>query len=351
MRVPAALCLALLVVHLVAGGAVAADPGTTMRVAVQADGDARWTVTARFDVAGANETRGFDRLAEAFRAGESDALSVVPFRRAARAAERATGRNMAIENVSRSAGRGDGTGRLVLSFTWTAFAQVDGNRLAVGDAFRSPSGTWLPGLTEDQTFVMTFPESYAIISVSRPAENGSLRIRGPASFSPGRPSAVLVPRRTDRSGVTTETPTPPPSGGISPALGIGALVVVAGVLALLVGRRRYGGGEGPTEEPPAPPGDGDTGAETEPPEEAEPTPDPEATTGEAEMLLSDEERVLRLLEEHDGRMKQADIVDETGWSNAKVSQLLSEMNERGEVEKLRLGRENLISLPGEAPDE
>ena len=44
-------------------------------------------------------------------------------------------------------------------------------------------------------------------------------------------------------------------------------------------------------------------------------------------------------------MRQADIVDATGWSDAKVSQLLSEMTDSGRVQKLRLGRENLISLP------
>jgi uncharacterized membrane protein len=66
-------------------------------------------------------------------------------------------------------------------------------------------------------------------------------------------------------------------------------------------------------------------------------------------LLSDEERVERLLERNGGRMRQADIVGETGWSDAKVSQLLSAMAEADRVEKLRLGRENLISLPDDEP--
>ncbi len=44
-------------------------------------------------------------------------------------------------------------------------------------------------------------------------------------------------------------------------------------------------------------------------------------------------------------MRQAAIVSETGWSDAKVSQLLSSMADEDRVEKLRLGRENLISLP------
>ena len=64
-------------------------------------------------------------------------------------------------------------------------------------------------------------------------------------------------------------------------------------------------------------------------------------------LLSDEERVERLLDRNGGRMKQAAIVKETGWSNAKVSQLLSAMEDDERIDKLRIGRENLISFPDE----
>jgi len=44
-------------------------------------------------------------------------------------------------------------------------------------------------------------------------------------------------------------------------------------------------------------------------------------------------------------MRQAKIVSETGWSDAKVSQLLSAMADDEQIKKLRIGRENLISLP------
>jgi len=44
-------------------------------------------------------------------------------------------------------------------------------------------------------------------------------------------------------------------------------------------------------------------------------------------------------------MRQADIVTETQWSDAKVSQLLSSMADDDAITKLRIGRENLISLP------
>ena len=46
-------------------------------------------------------------------------------------------------------------------------------------------------------------------------------------------------------------------------------------------------------------------------------------------------------------MKQGTIVTETGWSNAKVSQLLSAMDDDDRIDKLRIGRENLITLPDE----
>jgi len=49
-------------------------------------------------------------------------------------------------------------------------------------------------------------------------------------------------------------------------------------------------------------------------------------------------------------MKQVDIVETTDWSKSKVSMLLSDMEEDGDISKLRVGRENIISLAGEEPD-
>ena len=117
-------------------------------------------------------------------------------------------------------------------------------------------------------------------------------------------------------------------------------MLVAGGAAVLLARRRSTG-TGTTaasDGGPAPPGGDEAAGEI--PDGSEPT-----------RLLSDEERVLRLLSANDGRMKQAAIVSETDWSNAKVSQLLSEMAEHDQIEKLRIGRENLISLPDRSPDE
>ena len=67
-------------------------------------------------------------------------------------------------------------------------------------------------------------------------------------------------------------------------------------------------------------------------------------------LLSDEERVVDLLKDHGGRMKQVDIVEATDWSKSKVSMLLSDMEDAERISKLRVGRENIVSLTGHEPD-
>jgi hypothetical protein len=67
-------------------------------------------------------------------------------------------------------------------------------------------------------------------------------------------------------------------------------------------------------------------------------------------LLSDRGQIIRILVENDGRTYQYRIVEETGWSKSKVSRLLSEMHERGEIGKVSVGRENAIVLADHGPD-
>jgi len=74
-----------------------------------------------------------------------------------------------------------------------------------------------------------------------------------------------------------------------------------------------------------------------------------APEADHEEFLTDQERVCQLLQENGGRMKQSNIVDSVDWSKAKVSRLLADLEEDGQVTKLRLGRENLVCLPGHEP--
>lgn len=64
-------------------------------------------------------------------------------------------------------------------------------------------------------------------------------------------------------------------------------------------------------------------------------------------LAPDEQYVVRLLRERGGRMRQSTVVEHSGWSKAKVSRLLSEMEDDGIIRKITVGRENVVELQGD----
>ena len=66
-------------------------------------------------------------------------------------------------------------------------------------------------------------------------------------------------------------------------------------------------------------------------------------------FLSNEERILRLLDEHDGRIHQSNIVEETDWSKAKVSRVLSKMADDDQIVKVNVGASNIITHPDGVP--
>jgi len=344
----------------------------TMTVQLQPDGDARWSVSTTFDLSTANETAAFRALADEFENGETPTLGLPAFERAVRQAATATGRDMEITAVNRTAASNatieNGTGRLTLQFTWTAFANVTGDRLVVGDAFETPDGTWLPGLDRGQHLVVRPPEGYGVYDASKPPRNGSVRWHGPTTFDSEPLSATFTGGDSDGGGGGSDGGTNG-DGGTDPGtedpgsqsivwLVVATVLLGGAVAAYVFVRRDDEGGVIPDDETEEPaPGNGADPAATDngrqAPESAvdddadgAETADQTAEDEETE-LLSDEERVERLLDRNGGRMKQATIVKETGWSNAKVSQLLSAMDEDDQIDKLRIGRENLISFPDE----
>ncbi len=233
---------------------------------------------------------------------------------------------------------------LVLTFTWTNFLEETDEGLRLRDAFSArDSKTWLTSLRSNQNLSIQTPPKYAVSSTPRglQLEDNAVVVEGPRTFDSPEQLAVSYY-------------VPPGVGQEIPWELIGGGVVVVLIVGLLYLRRRSTTSERTPASPPE--SEPRNGAATEPAPAQTDEQAPEAGAEEgAESedpdidldLLSDEERVELLLEQNGGRMKQANIVKETGWSDAKVSQLLSSMADEGQVEKLRLGRENLISLPDE----
>ncbi len=59
--------------------------------------------------------------------------------------------------------------------------------------------------------------------------------------------------------------------------------------------------------------------------------------------------IVQVLEAHGGELRQQELIAETGWSRSTVSRLLTKMELRGEIVRVRLGAENVVYLPGSVP--
>ncbi|WP_436936195.1 helix-turn-helix transcriptional regulator [Halovenus marina] len=331
--------------------AVQLDMNTSTVIELEADGDARITVQTTFDLESDADSEAYRTLESEFLSEETAMLGLDAFERAAEHVNGRTDREMEIQNVTQSTASdalvANGTGRLAVSFTWTNFARPDGDLLHIDDALRTETGIWYDGLNENQTLVMRPPSGFGVSTANVDeeyvaiGEGGTIRWTGPATFDEESLAVTFV----GNSGTVTDTPSPTPdnAGGTNDTILWLLVIVVVGITGLFFAYVLHD-----RDQITLPTGGDDSAGETTSDETDNTEPaEPDQPDETAEELLSDEERVVQLIEANGGRMKQADIVKETDWSNAKVSQLLSAMEEEGEIDKLRIGRENLISFPDE----
>jgi hypothetical protein len=340
------------------------DHGTTEFVVdLAADGDATVRVHWRVPITNETDRAAFENLARAFETGD-ETIGAQAFVEAARAVDRTVQRPMRPSGIERNGTLvGNTTGQLTATVEWPNFARQNGTHLYIDDVLATERGLWLSGLTTAQTLTVTIPDGYGVRSAAVPVRGGELRWRGPAAFdSPAQLAVTFVGTGDPNGGSDNGTDDRPDNGtGDGPENGTGGgpgsdtgsqdsspggglvwlgagtlfLVVAAAALAVVSRRERLGevlAGTEPTQS-------GET-------DRSEPATDGNGRQGE-EKLLSDEERVRHLIADSGGRMKQAAIVEATDWSDAKVSQLTSAMEEDGQIEKLRIGRENVISLVDE----
>jgi hypothetical protein len=354
---------------------------TRFEITVFENGSARWVFRYEQRLDSETAIEDFERYAERFNAEETESYRNFRNRSAAlaRSGREVTGRNMTAVSFDREARieerppAGEEFAVVEMSFVWTEFAVRDGDRLVAGDVF--VGGLYVG---PDQALRFERGPTLRFESVEPPAdrtaagtlaESETVTWLGERQFTDRHPRVVYVDRSdgtappstpTD-SPTATDTPpgTPAPAdlGGIVPLVAL-AVVVLLGVAAAVA----YRSGALPDSLGSGSDVDSGTAADTATPtpgSETEPVDRGERDAAEAapaqpavsdEELLSDEERVVTLLESHGGRMKQVDIVENTDWSKSKVSMLLSEMEDEGTISKLRVGRENIVSLAGHEPD-
>ena len=323
---------------------------TTFLVSLDPDGDAHWTVTEHVNFSTAEHREQFEELETAFESGDANGseLGFDAFVRANELMDERIDRSMPLTDVERDAATGNTSGTLSLSFTWENFARTEGGQLVLDDVLGTEDEQWFHGLTANQRLIIESPDGFGFDDANVVIRDGRLQWDGPQTFTNETLQATIAVGSGNETPINGE-PTPGNGNGLMSSLGwigmflggLGALGALGILVFFAVGQERLRTliiAE-------------DAGEEEETEEEETVTTAPETAeqeTNETDVeLLSDEERVERLIEQNGGRMKQANIVKETDWSNAKVSQLLSSMEEEGRIDKLRIGRENLISFPEE----
>lgn len=104
---------------------------------------------------------------------------------------------------------------------------------------------------------------------------------------------------------------------------LGVTVLLLGVAVLLLWRRQTGD--------PSP-------AESERTDAGQPDESTE---------VSELDRIKQIDDTVSGRLPQQEIVEQTDWSEAKVSRVVSRLAEDGQLEKIRIGRQNFIQINAE----
>jgi hypothetical protein len=338
---------------------------TEFRITVYENSSARWSFVYKTTLKNESERQEFQEYADRFNSQETDLYT--NFKDRARSVTdegtQATGREMnatGFSKAARIASLTENQGVVRMSFIWTNFAVQDGTAVVMGDVFQ---GGFYIG--PDQRLVVQRGPDLRFQDVgSDPVRDGdslaasdTLTWLGEREFIDGHPRVVLVPPSEPTPTPTAESPVTsepgPGDGGSStgflPLLGLGVVLLLGLGAALAYRTGALPGGDGDGGAAANSTADGGAGGGAAAGGAAASGGSPEPAVPDEE-LLEDDERVMQLLEENGGRMKQVNIVDETGWSKSKVSMLLSDMEDEEQISKLRVGRENIISKKGMEPD-
>jgi uncharacterized membrane protein len=298
--------LLLAVLLLLSAAATAAAPvsTTTYTITVQEDGSAVWQIEYRTPLATDTDLFAFDNYTRDLPSVYLPQVQDLMQRSAAQASV-ASSRPMAISNVTGNAVvQTSPTGRygvVIYSFSWSGFARHDGS-LAVGDAFAG--GLYL---AKDNTLILRYPYGWTVTAAEPVPDDqrDGLIWYGLRSFGPGEPR------------VTLENPSFP----LMPVIAAVVLIVIT-LGGFIIYRRKRGPAK-----------------HTIPDDPEEPT-SPMTEAEEAGL----EERIIKLLNASGGEQYQSAIVKTLSLPKSTVSSALNSLHQKGVIQKVKKGRENLIRL-------
>lgn len=311
---------------------------TVTRITLQPNGDAVWTIRFRTRLSTTEDVEEYESFQTDFTNNSSRYLSPFEDRMTAVVAGatdqhdremRATDfeASTTIQEVPRR------WGVVSFQFRWVGFAANSEEGVVVGDVF---AGGFYIG--EGDVLELAAPDGYRISEVDPTpdeTESGVVQWNGREDFSDGRPHVVAVPESEPGSVDSEDEALLTGTTGIVAGVIVLVVVVSLGVLAV---RRTRSTDETPSNRHSQRSVGGATSTQTD---------DDADSSAQNHDLVTNETQVIDLLDRHNGQMKQANILEELDWSKSKTSRVLSEMAEEGTIEKLRIGRENVIRLPAD----
>lgn len=319
------ILVAVVATLLLSSVAVAQQDSSTQRIneiQLQENGDAVWVVEIREPLEDETEVSNFETYVQQVN-NSTDNETTQTFRNRFSAvisgADQQYERNMSLESLSveaevASTATGD-FGITRVEFTWTNYSTTDESGNIVIGQILSDGYT----LSENQILRVVPPQGYQAQSTPAGAEStndGVLEWVGPYSFS-------------DSVEITFEETSPREIPVVPMAIVVVIALGIVGVATYYFSTRD----DSPDESQDENSEDGSSGDTT--------------SSWSTDELKTEGEKVVELLEENEGRIKQKDLKSTLDWSDSKASRVTSSLEEKGVIEKLTIGRENVISLEEE----
>ena len=195
-------------------------------------------------------------------------------------------------------------------FLWSNFSVVEGSEIMIGDVFKVPD--FFLRLYGDGKIYLTYPEEYSVETVTPPpynqdASHQTLEWLGTVNLVQSVPTVILKEKPLDFLEALKQNS-----------------VAIAGLSTVLAGssagvylfRRRNRKGNVHVSKP-------------------------ETTRL---MTENDEEKIVRLLRASGGTLHQTAIVEQTKFSKAKTSQLLTILEKKGTVHREKKGRDKIVTI-------
>lgn len=287
--------------------AQAAEAQSIISIELHTNGDALWTMETQVPLINQTDIDDWEEFLQTGQAGNQQEINDFMKRIDwfLLSAQKFSGRNMNGENfnISYDIARTPSSsyGLIRYSFKWMNFSRPESGKIIIGDAF---SEGML--LSQENVLVIKIPDGYDIEKAfpnfdkrdgNRLIWDGTLY----RNFGKGEPGIVL-----SRS-----------ESGVSWLIPVVVLILLAGAGYMLVMKKRRK----------------DTKTDN--------------NTVPENLVMEDlkyEEKIKRFLESSGGQASQSDIIKELGLSKSRVSTILSQMKEKGEILKIKNGSGNLIRI-------